>query len=383
MKIVSFNEISKCMRGVNKLLTSGVYTLYGRGKDSVVINNITPGDSLADLYNTQYGQYMFEFGNLTIGEGVDIPVVNDYQFAFIKVNGTLLVNGHLHMDGRGGSFSDTQGTIIDVGGVPTYTNVSSLHSFASYNLTPLSDTSSCTTDLWFRLTNYGAQETFFLQNTALTGAGGNGYTKHYYEYDEPIMVEREPKVDPHQRQWGTWRGFLWVWKPGGLEAYEAAKAANSDLITGEYQVRGSQSVSYLSGGGSLSQLSIPTEDEGMVCGGGGGGFISLFCETLSNDGEKFTEGDDRYALNIHSNGGTSIYTDGTTVRGGGCLIIAARHIVIGPNGSITADGGNGNGLMSLLNRNPYKNLYVYNNGNPAVYTNTFSGGAGYAQYFIK
>ena len=62
MKIVSFNEISKCMRRANNLLNSGIYSLYGRGKDTVVIDSITPGDSLADIYNTQYGQYRFEFG---------------------------------------------------------------------------------------------------------------------------------------------------------------------------------------------------------------------------------------------------------------------------------------------------------------------------------
>lgn len=384
MKIVSFNEISKCMRRANNLLNSGIYSLYGRGKDTVVIDSITPGDSLADIYNTQYGQYRFEFGNLTIGEGVDLPVTNDYQFAFLKVNGTLVVNGHLHMDGRGGIFTDQRGTIIPVGGVDTYTYNTTLNSFSNYGVSQVSDTASCSDDLWYRLTTYGAQETFFLQNTALTGAGGNGYTKHNYQYQ--LWEEDEPKVD--KNQYGhyrkVWNTQVWYWNDGTGEAYKAAVDANSSWHTYDnYQVRGSQSTSYLSGGGNLSQLPYPTTDEGITCGGGGGGFIALYSETISNAGNKFTEGDETYPLNVHANGGSSIHTDGTLLRGGGCLIIAARHIVIGPNGSITADGGDGNGLMTLLNRNPHKRLYTYSSGSPVVYTNTFSGGAGYAQHFVK
>lgn len=387
MKIVSFNEISKCMRRANNLLNSGIYTLYGRGKDTVEINSITPGDALADLYNTQYGHYVFEFGNLIIGEGVDVPVTNTYKFAFLKVNGTLVVNGHLHMDNRGGEFTDQRGTIIDVGGISTYTHNSSLNSFASYNINQVSDTASCSDDLWYRLTTYGAQETFFLQNTALTGAGGNGYTNHLYEY--PVRKQYEPEVTPYdkfpgtnQYKYGYYRNNRWYWTR--YQQYLDDVEANSyDATETEYRIRGSQSISSLSGGGNLSQLPQPTEDNGVVCGGGGGGFLALYSETIRNTGVKFIEGDNTYPLNIHSNGGSSIHTDGTLVRGGGCLIIAARHIVVGPNGSITADGGDGNGLMSLLNRNPHRQLYIYNNGSPAVYTNTFSGGAGYAQHFIK
>lgn len=392
MKIVSFNEISKCMRRANNLLNSGIYSLYGRGKDTVVIDSITPGDSLADIYNTQYGQYRFEFGNLTIGEGVDLPVTNDYQFAFLKVNGTLVVNGHLHMDGRGGIFTDQRGTIISVGGVDTYTYNTTLNSFSNYGVSQVSDTASCSDDLWYRLTTYGAQETFFTQSTALTGAGGNGYTRHLYEYT--VRRQYQPEVTPYdkipgtnQYKYGYYRSGwghqnTWVWT--GYQQYLDDVEANSyDAIETEYRIRGSQSTSYLSGGGNLSQLPYPITDEGITCGGGGGGFIALYSETISNAGNKFTEGDETYPLNVHANGGSSIHTDGTLLRGGGCLIIAARHIVIGPNGSITADGGDGNGLMTLLNRNPNKRLYTYSSGSPVVYTNTFSGGAGYAQHFVK
>lgn len=389
MKIVSFNEISKCMRRANNLLNSRIYSLYGRGKDTVVIDSTTPGDSLADIYNTQYGQYRFEFGNLTIGEGVDLPVTNDYQFAFLKVNGTLVVNGHLHMDGRGGIFTDQRGTIIDVGGVSTYTYNTTLNTFSNYGVSQVSDTASCSDDLWYRLTTYGAQETFFTQSTALTGAGGNGYTKHNYVYY--VDEEYEPKVDKNLYGHYVWRHIpfsgrvqVWEWYDGTGEAYQQAVRDNSRPVPhDDYQVRGSQSTSYLSGGGNLSQLPYPTTDEGITCGGGGGGFIALYSETISNAGNKFTEGDETYPLNVHANGGSSIHTDGTLLRGGGCLIIAARHIVIGPNGSITADGGDGNGLMTLLNRNPNKRLYTYSSGSPVVYTNTFSGGAGYAQHFVK
>ena len=129
-----------------------------------------------------------------------------------------------------------------------------------------------------------------------------------------------------------------------------------------------------------------TEDGCISVGGGGGGFIALYSESLINRGPHWLEGDIRRPLNIHANGGNEILhnvTPDQAIRGGGGLIISAKRIVIGPYGSITADGGNGQGIMTLLNRPPYTGLYTYNNGSPAVYTNTFSGGAGYAQFFQR
>ena len=65
------------------------------------------------------------------------------------------------------------------------------------------------------------------------------------------------------------------------------------------------------------------------------------------------------------------------------MIIAARNIVIGKNGSITCDGGDGNGMMSLLSRAPYQGQFLYNGGNPIKFENQFTGGAGFALGYLK
>ena len=394
MKVVSINEISRCISRSKELLTSQVYSLYGRGTDTVEITStsVNPGDTLVSFCNQKYGKLVLEFGNLLIGDGVNLPVIpapsegsHSPQIAYLKVSGTLTVNGHLHMDGRGGGFIGNTGTISqeidDVSGepIPVYSNNFSDSVFDKYTLNTVSGNSSCSTRLWYDLTNYGSQETFFNGKVSLTGAGGSGYTNFKYTYQR--KEEIEPKIDPYQSKYGYWWGDRWIWRD--YNQYLEDVEANSHMVDYDvYESRGAKSLSCLSGGGNYKQVSKPT-DGNFSCGGGGGGLIALYSETLDNFGPVFSEDGIDYPLNIHANGGRSQNSSSASIYGGGMMVIAARHIVIGPNGSITCDGGDGNGIMTLLGRDPNKNTMIYNNGTPTVYTNTLSGGGGYAQHFIK
>lgn len=404
MKIVSFNEINRCIQTVKKLSNSGRSSIYGRGSNDVVINEntIPEGLTLMDWYlqSDPPKEISLEFGNLTIGAGADVKVtdvrkdangktINGGQVGYIKVNGTLIVNGHLHMDCAGGEFTNNTGDITNDGTTNNYNNNLSVASFLNYPLQNVGATEGCSDELWARLTNYGAQETFFTGKVALTGAASSGYCKYLVDYQ--VWEEDEPKINPYNTQWGRWIGYgsnrKWQWNRNGYQQYLDAVDANSSWHTYyDYITRGSISNSCLSGSGLYTSVPKTTENDMISCGGGGGGFLAIYSESIVNLGPKCELNGRIYPLNIHANGGTEIKQDvpyAQAIRGGGALIISAKKIIIGPEGSITADGGNGQGLMTLLNRPPYTELMTYNNGNPAVYTNTFSGGAGYAQFFQR
>jgi len=421
MKIASFNEINRCIQKVNKLTSSGRLSLFGRGTDNVVINSntIPNGQTLMDYYLYQYpnAELPLEFGNLTINNGANVKVtdvktdedgnqINGSQVAYLKVNGTLTVNGHLHMDNAGGYFTSNTGTIItDSEDYPIYNNNFAYNSFNNLSLPQVAQTGSCTNELWSRLTNYGIQETFFTGTTALTGAGGSGHTRFQYDYwvdeetgvacESPWDDETYPKINPYcnsgTRRWGYYRRYKgqykWFWNSGGYNAYKEKVIANTEKVQKfQYETRGAISNSCLSGSGDYNLIPKTTVDGKISIGGGGGGFIAIYGESLVNRGPHWLEGNIRRPLNVHANGGTELLQNvepEQEIRGGGGLIISAKRVVIGPYGSITADGGNGQGLMTLLNRPPYTGLYTYNNGSPAVYTDTLSGGAGYAQFFQR
>lgn len=413
MKIVSYNKIAHSIRRINDLTGSGISYLYGRGTESVVItaSSLLPGQTLANYLRTNYGAPLsFEFKDLTIGAGVNLRVTDEAQVAYIRVNGTLIVNGHLHMDGAGGQFfpRTDAGDITVENNYTVHSSTNTNITFSEYNPGIVGDTSSCTTTMWNNLTNYGAQETFFDGSTSLTGAGGCGFTNYKYTYttigengqacESPWDDETYPKINPHctksmgdgSRNWGKWEtswGITrWVFYSGKQQVYKQKVADNTGEIPHDYyEVRGSRSKSVLSGGGNMFALNLesnPVPEGGYISAGAGGGMIALYSGAYVNNGTKWVEGESVYDLNIHANGGNEISVN-TPQNGGGSLIISARRIVVGPHGSITADGGNGQGLMTLLNRPPYTGLYTYNNGSPSVYTNTFSGGAGYAQFFQR
>ena len=388
MKIISLNEITKSIITMGSTNSLGIYSLYGRGSgiSASITSESYTGEPLTSLFGPPTrDDYILEFDNLTIGEGVDILATDISPVFFLKVNGTLMVNGHLHMDGKGGSFVGTTGTLSTETDPSTgdpiyvYKNNTSLNYFDTYNLPVITSNTSCSNSLWYNLTNYGVQETFFTGKVALTGGGGVGYTN--YEYTTTTKVEKEPKINPYQDKYGYYYFGQWKWTH--YDQYLADVEANSIITeTKYYEPRGSQSLATLSGGGNYYMVDKP-QDGNYSCGGGGGGFLALYSETFINSGNMFTENGNKYPLNIHANGGNEFNVTSTPVNGGGMMVIAARHIVIGPNGSITCDGGNGNGIMTLLGRNPLSKVYLYNNGTPMEYNDTFSGGGGFAQHFLK
>lgn len=418
MKIVSFNEISRDIKSLDSLFNSGIYNLFGRGTMNLTIgpNTIPPGGSLASYLQTASAPnaYSLEFKNLTIEQGADVLVNNlgtvnenqcDDQVAYLKVNGTLIVNGHLHMDRQGGTFAYSRGTpSTDASGFTTYKYNDAKGMLSYTGLSEAQPGQSCSDVLWGALKTYGTSNNFFDGRVCFTGSGSSGYTKYLIDYQ--VWEEDEPKVNPYNPTepgghidtsrpiWGQWQrqnwrssDYTWVWYRNGYQQYLNAVEANSSYHTYyQYETRGSISTSYLSGSCTYSQVPEPTADGAICAGGAGGGFLAIYSEDLKNSGNIFIEGENEYPLNIHANGGTDYVVDTTpenAPRGGGCLIIAARRIIIGPQGSITADGGNGRGLMTLMNRSPYTGLMLYNTGTPSVYTNTLSGGAGFAQFFPR
>ena len=212
MKIVSFNEINRCIQTVKKMSNVGRHSIFGRGTNNVVIhqNTIPAGLTLMDYYLQDFSSQALslEFGNLTIDAGVNLKVteekkddsgkvINGGQIAYLKVNGTLTVNGHLHMDNAGGDFTNNTGTITNDGTTNNYNNNLALNTFSTYPLQQVNYNDSCSNELWARLTNYGAQETFFTGNTAMTGAGGSGYCRYLVDYwvDEETGIACESPWD--------------------------------------------------------------------------------------------------------------------------------------------------------------------------------------------
>lgn len=390
MKIISFNEINKCIRTTKNLLTSGIYNIYGRGKKDLIItkNTFSEGDTVESMFNPiNNNQTLLEFNNLTIGEDVSIPVTNNDQTAYIRVNGTLTVNGHLHMDNRGGYISSKETAVSGSGYDITYTYNTAKSLFDDYKMFNVSGNTSCLNRQYCDLVNYGMQETFLNCMVSLPGAGPVGKYRRVEEtkeiYEDPVINIRD-----YQKRTG-WLSGDWTWKDNNAkERYYADKEAATHIRTiktyfNDYY----NSISYISGGGGLDKLPTP-EDNVYLFGGCGGGTLAIYAESVINMGKKFSENDREYPLNIHANGGSSYSTYNSLnlnilPRGGGTLIIAARHLIIGEDGSITCDGGDGNGLMSLAGREPNTLKYMYSSGNPNVYTSAFTGGAGFAYIFNK
>ena len=368
MKIVSFNTITKSLREMTSLSTIDYDNLYGRGSSgSLVIDKESYGTNqvvLTDISRKIVGVDStpnLEFENLTIGEDTNVLGNNLSTPSYLKVNGTLTVNGHLHMDRQGGKVSQS-GTILSKNGIRYIQSNTSLN-YALVDTVNLSDSASCPDSLYNYLNLYGNSHTFFDGNIALTGAGGVGYVweERVEQHTERVLVGYEQ------------HGFRKV--PIYKEVVVSTPIA---------EPVGYESVSSLDGGGDFTLLPRPEKQGDKTFGGSGGGFLSIYYENYQNNTENwFIDNVGAYPLNIHTNGGSSMGTIQDYFRGGGCMIIAARNIVIGENGSITCDGGDGNGIMSLLSRAPYQEQFLFNNGNPIKFVNQFTGGAGFALGYLK
>ena len=301
--------------------------IFGYGTEDITF---TKSGSFLDLSNEYKFNQVLEYRNVTINEGVYIQgntfYGNKYDGSipfYLKVNGTLTVNGSLNMNGTGQE-GDGQShkSNYDAQYTGDYTGL-------DYELPYLhQSTPQLALSTWFDLYNYGKAKTFFDGKTCLIGAGCGQRTKY---------KKKSSRKNYYRHSFRTTR---------------------------------------LNSGGSMTGRSSRYS-------GGGGGFIALYYENMINYSTKrFNDNIGSHPLNIHANGGSST-SNLFNIRGGGCMIIAARNIVIGENGSITCDGGDGNGLMSLLSRAPYNELYMYNGGNPIKYNNQFTGGAGYAMGFDR
>ena len=370
MKIVSFNTITKSLREMTSLSMVDYNNLYGRGSSgSLVIDKESYGTNqvvLTDISRKIVGVDStpnLEFENLTIGEDTDVLGNNLSTPLYLKVNGTLTVNGHLHMDRQGGKVSQS-GTILSKNGVRYIQSNTSLN-YALVDTLNLSDSESCPDSLYNYLNLYGNSNTFFDGNIALTGAGGVGYVW-------------EERVETHTE-------LVLVGYTQNLFDYNRKPIYNEVVVnTPIAEPVGYESVSSLDGGGNFLLLPRPEKQGDKTFGGSGGGFLSIYYENYLNNAENwFIDTVGTYPLNIHANGGSSISTAKDYFRGGGCMIIAARSIVIGPKGSITCDGGDGNGMMALLSRAPYQEQFLFNNGNPIKFENQFTGGAGFALGYLK
>lgn len=337
MKIPSLVYINKSNKISGAFGVSGNYDLYGHGEDS---EPIVFSEDMAFINHPSFlggaGRRgsILELGNVTIESGVKVVGLTDNLKNtpfYLKVSGTLTINGHLHMDGMGAGTINTSTPGVSTytrDGLLTYTAPNALRNTALIS-TQLKDNQSCLDTSWSSLLTYGMSETFFTMKTGLTGAGGCGI--------------------------------------------------NYSLAT----MYGLESTGLISGGGNIMSLSRPTAGNSITAGGGGG-LLCIYFGTLDNKGPTHTDNTGTYYSNIHANGGVSIINNSTPIYGGGMMVIAARNLVIGPGGKITCDAQeDGNGLMSLANRSPNTEPMLFNNGNPIPYTNQFSGGAGFCTLYKR
>lgn len=332
MKIPSLFYIDKSLA---KLRDGGSskYSLFGHGsyQPDVVISDGTK--SFIEQISPNRNGSIIELGNVIIESNVSVcglPTNMRNVPFFLKVSGTLIVKGHLHMDGMGAStvnYNESSTNTYTNNGLLTYYKNNSL---SNTNLISgfVNESTSCTDLNWSILNAYGSSDTFFTLTQGITGAGGCGI-----------------------RYLGSTR-------------------------------YGVESRSLISGGGNISGLPIPTLGNSST-GGGGGGFLGIYCSSFVNTGGQFTDDLGTYPLSIHANGGTGIYNNNQPVYGGGMMVIAARRLIVEPGGSITCDASDGNGLMALANRSPNYTKMMFNNRNPINYTNQFSGGAGYCALFKR
>ena len=260
-------------------------TLFGNGTEDITF---TRSGAFTDLSNAYNVKGVLEYRNVTIPEGISIVGNTFYgggdsgsQPFYLKVNGTLTVNGSLNMNGTG-QYGD--------GGHAHHHNHDyyyKCYTNLGFDL-PMLDRSAyqLNKDNWLALYRYGVNGGFFDGKTLLVGAG-NGSTY-------------------------KWKRFT------------------------KYRRRHSYRCTNLNSSGTLGRSKASS--------GGGGGFIALYYENLKNDGPVWTDTQtdaDTYGqtfyTNINCNGGIGGAEGAGDKSGGGCMIIAARNIVIGKNGSITSN----------------------------------------------
>lgn len=339
MKIPTLNYIHKSIKKLSSSYRK--FNLFGSGIGGSRNFLASNGTEQYFMVSAQE-EPILEYENITIEEGVSVtafsPSLNYHNIPFyLKVNGTLTVNGHLHMDNAGGvSTASYEGftsyyiptntgylfsfPVYVVPNALNYIEGSSLPIIEGYNNGP----TSCSTHNYSILKTYGQSPTFFNGKVAVTGSG----------FPYPVNFGSDPR--------------------------------NSFIVQ------------------PTSPISASPRRSGPYVGDGGGGFLALYYENLKNSGKFWKDTvtssptyGQTFPLNIHCNG-----SDGNTSvlpppsGGGGMMVIAARNIVVGPKGSITCDAthlGFG-GEFALLNRAPQKGM-IFSHGIPQE-SSWASGGGG-------
>lgn len=319
MLVILLNLLRKIYRILDKLvhskdidLTFGCnYTedLYVAAGQTVVLTAPGPGEP----------QKAFQYNNVTIEEGGVLTAA--YNPFILQVNGKLIVNGHLNMDGKGGqgvtsnSHSSwyTQTGALNLG---TYTHLDAPYYEKDGGSTPLST--------WKTVFNYLLSDHRLDMDFMVTGAGG---------------------------------GNRYGWKR-------------------QFKYRTRHHGSY-----GIANGNCPGRRDWQS--GGAGGCLLMVYNSYSNSGPKYYQNGIAYPLNIMANGGItgtpySQWRYHATNHGGGYMYIAASSITVGPKGKITCNNNNEcNGTMALMNLPPSqdpRNALVYNNGNPRQLVNDTNGG---------
>lgn len=276
MRDATLYYLNKSIGTVGDVISGGKdITIFGNGTQDIVFTQNGIFENIASLYNTNYS---LEFRNVTINEGVTIQGNNSLTESrpfFLKVSGTLTVNGNLNMNGQGGNHANPK----DNWGW-------SVSGISAFDTPYIYSNGSVNNDLYQNLYNYGLDKTFFDGKTRLVGAGSSLHYK---------------------------------WKRGT-----------------KYRHRRPPAISPLNGGGNSDALGSDTISSG------GGGFLALYYENMNNN---YSEGPiydsvtgASYYPNINCNGGSGQSGQGgPRAFGGGMMVIAARNIVLGPNGSITCN----------------------------------------------
>ena len=230
------------------------------------------------------------FHNLTIPEGValnDRPIYTNsgtiatygtYSPMYIKCSGTLTVNGTIAALGGGKAKIANQTNDI---WAPVPITIPTITGFSAHYNT------------FTRLHTYGANATFF-------------------KYEQSKETARP------------------LFLCGGGGSSEVRIAQNPYPNFG-----------ISAGGGPIGSSFADWGAIFNVPGGGGGGFVALYYRRLIINGKEYGVDPGCEVFRISANG-TGGATTSTGLRnggnGGGCIIISADTIIIGPNGGIHADG---------------------------------------------
>lgn len=336
MRDATIHYLQKSIQIVDGLSTDGKKsTLFGVSGEDITF---TSSGVFTELAPATRNQGILEYRNVTIPEGISIlgnssraGWVDGVGLPFyLKVNGTLTVNGVLNMNGGGqqgywdGGFHSDHDSYYGI----AYTQTGLDFSPVGYNTATISEAK------WNALRETGEHLPFFNCQTYLVGAG----------------ISRTYK-----------------WNRAGKMRYRHACASTS-----------------LNTGGSSSK--------GRHSTGGGGGFLALYYENLDYQGPYFEGAPLHINANggcmDRGNGGPMIWGGGMMVISAKNIVVGPNgYICCNPcddygrsyNGHpYFGDTDFNAGGMALMNRKTMGSyLRNYNFGNPSGYTINRAGGPGF------